>query len=148
MRLWRRSGWDMLRHRCSGQRWPWEALQGKGGISSARDGAGSFNNRCSLYFTIFHLLQHLQLVGWGGWLRTGSSNGWHAEALILSWRGLLVYPDSLDLRLRNSGNPKLANSRFVSFIDKVSKATAAHCRGCIAWKGWTDVSRLTDFCWY
>ena len=25
-------------------------------------------------------------------------------------------------RLRNSGNPKLANSRFVSFIDKVSKA--------------------------
>lgn len=44
----------------------------------------------------------------------------------MAW--VLVYPDSLDLRLRNSGNPKLANSRFVSFIDKVSKATAAHCR--------------------
>ena len=32
-----------------------EALQGKGGISSARDGAGSFNNRCSLYFTCFNI---------------------------------------------------------------------------------------------
>ena len=35
---------------------------------------------------------------------------------------MVVIVIGIDLRLRNSGNPKLANSRFVSFIDKVSKA--------------------------
>lgn len=57
----------------------------------------------------------LKRRGGAGRLRTGSSDGGHVGASSLQ-ANLCKR-----VRLRNSGNPKLANSRFVSFIDKVSK---------------------------
>ena len=68
------------------------------------------------------------------WLTCRSLNFWRSnmfELFSMSFRTTrretLVW-----LRLRNSGNPKLANSRFVNFIDKVSKArwnTMRWCQG-------------------